>query len=163
MQANDIRTLYEYNYWANERVLAVTTRLPGELYSAPTRLSHGSLHGALVHTLTAEWIWLQRCQGASPARLFRAEEFPSLDDLRRRWQAEEQAMRAFLAGLGDQDLDRVIHYNTTGGLPMEQLLWQILVHVVNHGTQHRSEAAILLTDYGHSPGDLDFITFLRQP
>jgi uncharacterized damage-inducible protein DinB len=162
MQANDIITLYEYNYWANERVLAATTRLPDELYNIPTQMSHGSLHGTLVHTLTAEWIWLKRCQGESPASLFRTEEFPSLEYLRQRWQGEEQAMRTFLAGLSDQDLEQVIHYNTTDGVPMEQVLWQILVHVVNHGTQHRSEAAILLTDYGFSPGDLDFITFLRQ-
>jgi uncharacterized damage-inducible protein DinB len=162
MQANDIITLYEYNTWANERVLAVTTRLSDELYNAPTQMSHGSLHGILVHTLTAEWIWLKRCQGESPASLFRAEEFPNLEYLRQRWQKEEQAMRTFLAGLSDQDLEQVIHYHTTSGTPLEQILWQILVHVVNHGTQHRSEAAVLLTDYGYSPGDLDFITFLRQ-
>lgn len=162
MQTNDIITLYEYNTWANERVLAVTTRLPDELYNAPTQMSHGSLHSTLVHTLSAEWIWLKRCQGESPTSLFQEEEFQNLGQLRQQWQREEQAMRTFLAGLGDQDLDRVIHYNTTSGVPLKQVLWQILVHVVNHGTQHRSEAAVLLTDYGHSPGDLDFITFLRQ-
>jgi uncharacterized damage-inducible protein DinB len=90
MQANDIITLYEYNYWANERVLAATTRLPDELYNIPTQMSHGSLHGTLVHTLTAEWIWLKRCQGESPASLFRAEEFPSLEYLRQRWQGKSR-------------------------------------------------------------------------
>jgi uncharacterized damage-inducible protein DinB len=42
------------------------------------------------------------------------------------------------------------------------VLWHCLLHVVNHGTQHRSEAAAILTGYGHSPGDLDFTMFLSQ-
>ena len=40
-------------------------------------------------------------------------------------------------------------------------LWQMLAHVVNHGTQHRSEAAVLLTAAGHSPGDLDMVDYIE--
>jgi uncharacterized damage-inducible protein DinB len=71
-------------------------------------------------------------------------------------------MRAFLAGLKDDDLNRVVHYNSTKGKPLKNILWHLLVHVVNHGTQHRSEAAMLLTGYGASPGDIDFILFVRE-
>jgi uncharacterized damage-inducible protein DinB len=70
-------------------------------------------------------------------------------------------MQRFLSGLSDDDLDRTIHYTSTRGKPFENTLWHILLHVANHSTQHRSEAAILLTEWGRSPGDLDLIFFLR--
>ena len=71
-------------------------------------------------------------------------------------------MRAFLAGLTDDDLQRIVHYRTTKGVQGENPLWQLLLHVVNHGTQHRAEAAIMLTQHGCSPGDVDLIVFLRE-
>ncbi len=89
------------------------------------------------------------------------EEFPSLASLRARWQAEEKAMREYLAGLQSDDLVTRIGYTTTIGMPFETTLWHILAHVVNHGTQYRSEAGVLLTQLGHSPGDLDLIAFIR--
>ena len=41
-------------------------------------------------------------------------------------------------------------------------VWQMLVHVFNHGTQHRSEAALVLTQEGHSPGEMDLIDFAEE-
>jgi uncharacterized damage-inducible protein DinB len=115
-----------------------------------------------VHIYTAEQVWRLRCQeGISPDHLPAEGEFPDLDTLRLRWGAEEQAMRGYLETLEEADLLQPILYKTTRGEAHETILWQVLVHVVNHGTQFRGEAGALLSQYGQSPGDLDLIAFLR--
>ncbi len=73
-------------------------------------------------------------------------------------------MRVFLATLDDAQLDTPFHYTRTNGEPRSRIFWQLLVHIVNHGTQHHTEAAILLTQYGASPGDIDLhLSPLVQP
>jgi uncharacterized damage-inducible protein DinB len=89
-------------------------------------------------------------------------EFPDLKSLRVRWKGEEAAMRAYLATLTNDDLNATISYARTGGARSENTLWHLLAHLVNHGTQHRSEAAVRLTALGSSPGDLDMVLFLRE-
>ncbi len=71
-------------------------------------------------------------------------------------------MRAYLAGLRSGDLAQIVRYQTTSGEGRENLLCQLLAHLANHGTQHRSVAALRLTQLGRSPGDLDFIAYLRR-
>lgn len=71
-------------------------------------------------------------------------------------------MRDYLAQLTDDQVAGYVHYVTPEGDKRERLLWHCLLHVVNHGPQHRSEAAAILTGYGHSPGDLDFTAFLNE-
>lgn len=162
MQKADVMLLFDYNYWANRRVLDAAANVSDEQFVAPANQSHGSLRGTLVHVLHAEWVWRLRTQeGIHPTVLFTEEEFPNLGALRSRWEMEEEAVRAYLGSQPDGPLDEVIEYTTTSGVPHSQPLWQIMIHVVNHGTQFRSEAALLLTEDGHSPGDLDFIQFLR--
>jgi len=163
MDKNDILTLCDYNYWATARVLNAAANVSPERFVAPFNLSHGSLRGALVHVLAAEIVWRLRCQeGISPSALPAESDFPSQESLRVRWAEEEQAMRYFLAALTDDKLNQRIQYKTTKGAPFENVLWQLLAHVVNHGTQFRAEAAVALTEYGHSPGDLDMLAFFRQ-
>ena len=70
-------------------------------------------------------------------------------------------MEAWLRSLSDDDLQQPVHYMTTRGVPCSNLRWHILLQLINHGTQHHSEAALLLTEYDHSPGNLDLIIFLR--
>ena len=163
MQTTDLATLYAYNGWANRRILAATARLTPEQFTAPTSLAWGSMRDVLVHALGAEWIWRMRVQqGAAPAQLLAPADFPTYAVLAARWQAESAEMDAYLAGLDDAVINRSITYRNTKGQPFDGVLWQILAHVVNHGTQHRAEVAHVLTDYGCSPGDMDMILFLRE-
>ena len=72
MNKNDILTLYDYNYWANARVLKAAANVTADQFSATFNLSHGSLRGALVHVLAAETVWRLQLSGrhfaSRPAR-----------------------------------------------------------------------------------------------
>lgn len=163
MKIEELVTLYDYNYWANELILEAAGSLSPEQFTAPAQLSFGSVRGTLVHALGTERLWRQRCQEAvSPTTMLSESDIPDMAALRRQWSAEEGAMRAYLGRLADPDQDRIVQYTNMRGIPFETPLWQILVHVVNHSTQFRSEAGVALTSLGHSPGDTDLIVYLRQ-
>ena len=163
MNKQDIQLLYKYNQWANERILNAASRLTSEQFLAEAEYPHGGLRGTLTHILFAEWIWRKRARGDSPTIRLAPEDFPTFDSLRARWQAEGIELLRFIDSLTDEQLSATFQYKSTKGDPYENVLWQILAHVVNHGTQHRSEAAAILTEFGHSPGDIDLIVFLRNP
>jgi uncharacterized damage-inducible protein DinB len=164
VNTRDILTFYDYNYWATRRILAASLHVSLEQFLAPSVHSFGSLRGTLVHTLDSECGWRMLCQHGTLAAFedLKEEAFPTFDLLEQRWDEEERAMRDYLAGLTDDDLAGYVRYTTDEGHKRERLLWHCLVHVVNHGTQHRSEAAAILTEYGHSPGELDFTVFLNE-
>jgi uncharacterized damage-inducible protein DinB len=156
-----IRTLYAYNAWANRRVLDTASMLPLAQYLA-NQDNTGSIRDTLVHTASAEWLWLERWQGRSPRALWQAEDFPDVGTLRDRWLPVEQATRDYVSSLTDSDLARVVAYENFQGETWAYPLWQQLLHQVNHSTQHRSEAALALTRLGSSPGWLDFLVYLDE-
>lgn len=163
MRADDLRLLFEYNFWANARILRAAEGLSEEQLLAPAPFPSGSLRGTLVHTLSAEWIWRQRWQGQMPRAMLAAAEVPTMAAIRERWEVEEAALRALLATLNDEDvLQPLAVVNTRGVQQAPMPLWQLMLHLVNHGTQHRSEAAAMLTAAGRSPGDMDLVLFLRE-
>src|SRR5690606_12805318 len=90
------------------------------------------------------------------------DDFATLDDLAARWGDEAAAMRAYLDTLSDADMTGMVRYEVEGGRMRERVRWHCLLHVVNHGTYHRGEAAALLTGLGHSPGELDFTVYLLE-
>jgi uncharacterized damage-inducible protein DinB len=162
MNKQDIQLLYKYNAWANKRILDAAAQVTGEQFLAPASYPHGGLRSTLTHALFAEWIWRTRWLGESPKERIKPEEFPAVDALRTRWLKEENVLQAFIDTLTDEKLNAPFQFKTTRGEEMENVLWQAMAHVVNHGTQHRSEAAAMLTDFNHSPGDIDLIVFLRE-
>ena len=167
MNKSDVTTIFEYNYWANRRILAAAAMVSQEKLLASTTFPYGSLLATLVHILDAEYGWRVLLQRGEETPDLNPKDFPTLASLDDRWRYEEGHMRQYLASLTDESLLDVVRYTNKQGILRERVRWHGLYHVVNHGTQHRSEAAAMLTDYGQSPGDIDFTVYLienrRQP
>ncbi|HEX2696900.1 MAG TPA: DinB family protein [Anaerolineales bacterium] len=163
MNIQDILTIFEYNYWANKRILDTSGKVTEAQFLAPANFPYGGLRGTLVHILDAEQGWLLFLRNNDwSAPDLNAEDFPTLDSIRERWAKEEKGFRAHLATLSDADMNVHREYDTPSGAHRDRIQWHCLLHIVNHGTQHRSEAAAILTDLGQSPGDLDFTVFLNS-
>ena len=160
MNKQDILLLYQYNQWANARILNAAANLMEEQFVAPAAFPHGGLRATLVHALSAEWVWRTRWEGTSPTSMLKPGDFPDFQSLRLRWADEERRLMNFVDGLSDERLNSTFDYTNTSGKPFTKVLWHAMAHVVNHGTQHRAEVAAMLTDLGYSPGDIDLIFFV---
>lgn len=171
MAAEFFRMLFRYNRWANGHVLAKASEVSeADYYATSPGLSFGSLHATLVHTLVGELVWLARFEGVLPpealkdarqADVLAASEIPSLAVLRSLWLTEDGKQEAFFARLRDEDVGAPLSYVTQYGEPFKQPLQEAMLHLLNHGTQFRAEAAVRLTALGHSPGDIDLMMWLR--
>lgn len=153
MQADEVRFLYAYDRWATRRVLAVLDDLDPATWGRTGVVGERGLGAILVHHLGASQRWRHGFQGTGEEPRPEAEPLPTVDELRERWDAEWAATDEWLATVAD-DFVRYVHE----GVPV----WQMLVHVVNHGTQHRAEAAALLTAEGRSPGELDLFDYAEE-
>ena len=155
MQADDIRFLFAYDRWATGRVLAVLEGLESAVWERAHLVGERGLGGILVHHLGASQRWRigLATQGVDEGPEPELEPLPTIDELRYRWQAEWAEVDAWLPNLRDEHV-AYVHEGIA--------VWQMLVHVVNHGTQHRAEAAALLTSEGRSPGELDLIDYAEE-
>lgn len=155
MRHEEVGALVDYLFWVRDRVLAAATSLPeGEFRSRET-VATRDLRATLVHQLENEWAWrIRLSQGAFPADGLDAADYATLDDLVSHWHREEQELRTWLGRISDRQL-AARPPGDDNVLP----LWRYLVYVVTHGIQQFSEAAVLLTRLGHSPGEIGFLAF----
>jgi len=161
MRRADMELLLRYNDWANERILATVEQVTAEEFAQPNDFGWGSLKGALVHLMDAEYAWRVLLKGGEHVEWLQPEDFPDVAAIRARWADEREAFWGYLDSLSSDELSATISYEGDAGLRY-RALWHCLAHVVNHGTQHRAECAALLTGFGHSPGNLDFSVFLSE-
>ena len=155
-----VRLLYNFNAWANRRLLETCGALSNEQFTRNLGSSFGSVRDTLAHILGAEWVWLERWNGRSPTALLPADQFPDLESLRRRWSESEHELLGFVAGLSAADLVRLYDYRTTKGAPSTNPLWQMLQHLINHGTYHRGQVTAMLRQVGGQPRATDFLRYL---
>jgi uncharacterized damage-inducible protein DinB len=160
MVTDVVRSLYRYSAWANARILDTAAGLDRDRFVAAAGPGGESIRDTLVHTLGAQWLYLERWQGRSPRSMPAPADFPDVPGVRARWEEIERATSVFVAGLTDARLAAVVEYENFQGRRWAYPLWQQMLHQVNHATQHRSEAALLLTGAGRSPGLLDYLYWI---
>ncbi|HUJ30337.1 MAG TPA: DinB family protein [Candidatus Acidoferrum sp.] len=162
MDVEDFRLLYDYNSWANRRTLDSCVVLSPEQFTRDLGSSFRSVRDTLAHIYGAEWLWLERWHGRVPPKLPSATDFPDLNSLRARWAEHEKNLSAFISSLTPDELQRVIKYRNTKGVPFEGPVWPMLQHVVNHSSYHRGQIATLLRQLGATPVSTDLIAFHRE-
>ena len=162
MNLEDFRLLYEYNSWANRRSLDACSNLSDEQFTRDLGSSFRSVRDTLSHVCEVESLWLERWLGRSPSSFRPATDFPNFDSLRRRWQEVETSLIGYVSVLKSEDIARVIEHKTTKGVPQSAPLWQMLQHLVNHGTYHRGQVATMLRQLGATPNSSDLIFFYRE-
>lgn len=159
MRHEEVGALLDYLFWVRDRVLAATASLSEGEFRSDKTVATRDLRATLVHQLENEWAWRVRLsQGAFPEGDLDAEDYPTLDDLVNHWRREERELRTWFERVSDMQLAKCPP-GDENVLP----LWRYLMYVVTHGIQQFSEAAVLLTRLGHSPGEIGFLAFNSDP
>jgi len=161
MTIEEARELFGYSAWANGRMFDAAAALPAEHLSATIASSFPSILGTLGHIVGAEWIWLRRWHGDSPAATPAWVTGSSLSELRARLTELEAERDGFLGQLADADLERVVEYRRLSGEGYADPLAELVRHAVNHSTYHRGQLATLLRQVGVHPPGTDYIAYVR--
>lgn len=157
---DDIRDLFAFTRWADERILDACAALGGEELRRDMGSSFPSVLDTLVHIASSEWIWLKRWNGHSPT----APPDWAIADvaaLRGHWGAVWADLATFLSGLAAGDLNRAVAYRNLRGDAFEAPLGQLMRHVVNHSTYHRGQVVTMLRQLGATPPPTDLVLYHR--
>jgi uncharacterized damage-inducible protein DinB len=160
MRVSDLERLYDYNYWANKKLIGVVSKLTPEQFTQSVAGSYGSIRNTLVHVLSAEWGWLDRCGGPQRGERLKPEDYPTVKSLVRTWTRVEEYMGGFLSSLKDEDLAREIEFAIGGGPQRSVPLGDLMQHAAMHGAHHRGQVALLLRTLGYVPGDFDWLVYV---
>lgn len=161
MTANDLRVLYEYDGWANRKLLDVLSRLSAEQFTNHTAGAYGSVRHTMVHVLSAEWGWLDRCGGAPRGERLKAADYPTVESLLQLWSTIQRHLQEFVSRLTDEDLERAVEYDVGQGLNTSTV-GELLQHAAIHAVHHRGQVALLLRSLGVIPGNFDILFFFAE-
>lgn len=144
------RSLIEFTIWADDRILAAAEGLSEEQYSG--------LRDKFEHMLGTQGWWHAKWTGGERVE----PHLATLAEARERYAASHRAMRAYAQELTAKEWDRSGQWWSDLGYDQRMPLGESITQVFYHGVQHRSEVAVSLSGWGHSPGDVDYLTFLME-
>ncbi|MBZ5552003.1 MAG: DinB family protein [Acidobacteriia bacterium] len=162
MTIKDLETLYDYGHWANKKLFNVISQLTPEQFTQPVGGSYGSIRNTMVHVLSAEWGWLDRCGGAERGSRLNPDDFPTVESLMEVWNKVEIYVREFLSKLKDDELARPVEFMNPRGEKRSLPLGNLMQHAANHGVHHRGQVALLLRLLGFVPGNVDILFYFAE-
>ena len=167
MNQSDIKRLFGYTEWANDLALKAAGELADENLRRDVGISHGSIFGTLLHMAGAEWIWLERWHGQSPAgkeawALWTTESCADLATLNERWRDVIDRRARFLAEIDEARLKADQSFTLLNGDTNSMPLVDQMQHVVNHATLHRGQVVGMIRQLGIAPPSTDLLFFLRR-
>jgi uncharacterized damage-inducible protein DinB len=151
--------LFDYHYWALDHLINGLLQLPSEqLTTSSPHFYHDTALQTVLHVLDVDWSWIQVCLGLPGTQyLWEVEDLPDLEAAQAFLAREKIRVKDHLSTLSESDLATKIAFGTA---QRQAEQWYILLHIVNHGTEHQTEIGHYLTECGHSPGELGLIHYL---
>ena len=167
MNLSDIRHLFDYTEWANGLALNAAAELSEENLRRDVGISHGSIFGTLLHMAGAEWIWLERWSGHSPAgkeawSLWTTESCTDLATLNERWRDVVDRRARLISELDESRLIAELAFTLLNGDPNSMRLVDQMQHVANHATLHRGQVVGMIRQLGIAPPSTDLLFYLRR-
>ena len=148
MRPNEIHTVFEYGYWAFEKVWDCVMQLSDEQIVQELGYSQGSISHQIVHIMSATQRWLIRLNQEPMQPHLAFEDFDTRVAAKVKWDELRADTMAYINSLSEADLDAVVHWE----LPARELSadsprWEILLHVANHATDHRAQILAMLNQH----------------
>jgi uncharacterized damage-inducible protein DinB len=169
MTKDDIQLLYEYDRWANNRVLQAVSVLSAEQFTHDLGGGFGSVRDAIVHIIGGEWIWLEYWKepphNPTPLAdlrsrrdaLFDPDAFPNLAAVQSKWVEVEKEQAEFVNRVTNESLERMLPFRTT-----QIRLAHLMQHLANHSTYHRGQVAMMMRQLDGQSLATDFHVFLVE-
>jgi uncharacterized damage-inducible protein DinB len=160
MNADAFRHFYNYHFSENHIVWKHVASLSYKQFTQPVDYSHGSVRDQILHLIDAEQIWFCELRDVQPFEPPPAADADDRDAIRAYWDNVEHNIRAYLAGLQDDML-----FTKPIKEPDEDrdlLVWQVLLHVANHATDHRAQLLRVLHDLGVETKSQDYIFYVYE-
>lgn len=154
-----VRLLFRYNYWAWARVWACVAELTDEQFTREHNMPWESVRGQVVHVMGGEYVWIERMRGGTPENLFYVKDYPTRESIRKRWDEIEATAFAFLDALTEDELVGDFTYSNTKGETFTNNRRNILLHVINHSTDHRAQILAMMHMMGARTVEQDLIHF----
>ena len=148
MNPEAINTLYEYNYWAFERVWKCVVQLSDEQFVEEIDYSIGSVRNIIVHIMSGTNRWVERLQRNEISPHLSFEDYNTLSKTKAKWNEMRSEVLDYISSLTQEQLDVSVHWELPArGMQLDNYHWEILLHVVNHATDHRSQILAILSHH----------------
>jgi uncharacterized damage-inducible protein DinB len=162
LEHDAIRALFRFNSFANEALRVPMLAAGDKAVRQPVSIWFGSVFFILGHVCAGEAVWLARLRDRQPqAQSLTPDSFPGVGALIETWRDLDAQWEAYVASLSAQDLEADIVSRRSDGRTYEFKLWQPVLHIANHSTEHRGHATVAMTQLGIPHSNQDFLDQFR--